>query len=165
MARKLSRFQQLRADARELIEGKSLHGQDRGVRWRRFVHFWVLVWRSFVRNRCQIRASALSYGSLLALIPVLAVVMSITSSLLKKEGEAGIEKFIVRFVASAIPPAALNTNLNGSITNQPITASESDQSAETTNIVSTSTNGSGGTNIAKGSIPLNLTAEEERHLA
>jgi len=41
---------------------------------------------------------------------MLAVVMSITSSFLKKEGEAGIEKFIVKFVASVTPPAGLNTN-------------------------------------------------------
>jgi membrane protein len=58
-----------------------------------------MVWGSFVRNRCPVRASALAYGTLLALIPMLAVVMSITSGLLKKEGEAGIEKFIEKFVA------------------------------------------------------------------
>ena len=41
-------------------------------RFERLVHFWVLVCKSFTRNRCPIRAAALSYSSLLALIPLLA---------------------------------------------------------------------------------------------
>ena len=55
--------------------------------WHKFAHFWILVGRSFARNRCPVRASALAYATVLALIPMLAVVVSITSSLLKKEGE------------------------------------------------------------------------------
>src|SRR6185312_834654 len=38
----------------------------------RTAHFWTLVVRHFVRNRCLIRASALAYTTLLALIPLLA---------------------------------------------------------------------------------------------
>jgi len=30
-------------------------------RLERFAHFWVLVGKSFVRNRCPVRAAALSY--------------------------------------------------------------------------------------------------------
>jgi hypothetical protein len=41
-------------------------------RLERFVHFWVLVVRQFVRHRCLVRASALSYSTLIALIPLLA---------------------------------------------------------------------------------------------
>ncbi|MGH7968085.1 MAG: YhjD/YihY/BrkB family envelope integrity protein [Limisphaerales bacterium] len=91
-----------------MLDEKALHAPGQEAKWRRFAHFWVLVWRSFVRNRCPVRASALAYATLLALIPMLAVVMSITSSLLKKEGEAGIEKFIVKLVASVTPPATEN---------------------------------------------------------
>src|SRR5258706_14689114 len=75
-----------------------------------FAHFWVLVSKSFVRNRCPIRASALSYATLLALIPMLAVAMSVTSSLLKSEGEDQIYQFVDKFVASVMPPAPLDTN-------------------------------------------------------
>src|SRR5207245_3463492 len=76
----------------------------------KFIHFWLLVWRSFVRNRCLVRASALSYATLLPLIPLLAVAMSVTSSLLKSQGEQQIDAFVEKLVASVTPPAVLNTN-------------------------------------------------------
>ncbi|HWI58239.1 MAG TPA: YhjD/YihY/BrkB family envelope integrity protein [Bacillota bacterium] len=110
MAKKLSRFQRFREHAQALLDEHALPGDDTASRWRKFVHFWVLVWRSFVRNRCPVRASALAYATLLALIPMLAVVMSITSSFLKQEGEERIDEFIVKFVASVTPPALLSTN-------------------------------------------------------
>jgi membrane protein len=69
----------------------------------KFVHFWVLVWNSFVRNRCPVRASALSYTTLLALIPMLAVAMSVTSMFLKSEGKEKIEQFIQSFVDKMVP--------------------------------------------------------------
>ena len=72
----------------------------------KFAHFWVLVWGSFVRNRCPVRASALSFSTLLALIPMLAVAMSVTSSLLKSEGEDRIYQFVDKLVANVMPPAA-----------------------------------------------------------
>jgi membrane protein len=76
----------------------------------RIVYFWAHVYRSFIRNRCMIRASALSYTSLLALIPLLAVAISVTSSLLKQEGEDKIYQAIDKFVASVVPPAPESTN-------------------------------------------------------
>ena len=76
----------------------------------RFIHFWVLVGKSFVDNRCPVRAAALSYTTLLALIPLLAVAISVTSSLLKNEGEQKIYEAIDNFVSSVMPPARLDTN-------------------------------------------------------
>lgn len=70
-----------------------------------------MVCRSFSRNRCPVRASALAYATLLALIPMLAVVVSVTSSFLKKEGEDEIDHFIERMVSS-VTPAATITNTN-----------------------------------------------------
>lgn len=79
-------------------------------RLERFAHFWALAIRSFVRNRCPARAAALSYTSLLALIPLLAVAISVTSSLLKSEGEEKIYQAIDKLVSNVMPPATLSTN-------------------------------------------------------
>jgi len=85
-------------------------GEAELSRLERFAHFCALVVRSFVRNRCFVRASALSYTTLLALIPLLAVAISVTSSLLKSEGEEKIYQAIDKMVSVVMPPATLNTN-------------------------------------------------------
>ena len=82
-------------------------------RLERFAHFWVLVGRSFVRNRCPVRAAALSYTTLLALIPLLVVAISITSSLLKNQGEEKIYEAIDKLVSSVMPPAPAEPSTNG----------------------------------------------------
>ena len=74
-------------------------------RLERFAHLCALVINSFVRNRCPVRAAALSYTTLLALIPLLAVAISVTSSLLKSEGEEKIYQAIDKFVSNVMPPA------------------------------------------------------------
>ncbi len=78
------------------------------TRFEKFVQFWVLVTRSFVRNRCPVRASALSFTTLLALIPMLAVAMSVTSVFLKSEGRERIESFIQQFVEHLVPSNVTN---------------------------------------------------------
>src|SRR5512142_2663925 len=93
------------------LDESATFSSERLSKFLRFVHFWVLVWRSFTRNRCPVRASALAYVTLLSLIPLLAVVMSITSTFLKNEGEARIDEFIVKMVASVTPPGLLTTNV------------------------------------------------------
>src|SRR6476646_2775507 len=121
--KKPSRLKGLWRDAQALWRGDfaSLEGLSK---LQRFAHFWVLVWQSFTRNRCPVRASALAYASLLALIPMLAVVVSVTSSILKSEGEERIDNFVVKLVSDLVPPGTLaddesdtnnagtNTNLN-----------------------------------------------------
>ncbi len=89
----------------------------------KFAHFWALVGRSFVRNRCPVRASALSYSTLLAMIPLLAVALSVTSSLLKSEGQQRIEQFIQQFVDSVIPPAPADAQAPRAATNPDVTSS------------------------------------------
>ena len=96
-------------------------------RLERFAHFWVLVARQFVHHRCLVRASALSFSTLLALIPLLAVVVSITSGLLKGQDEqkfsSAIEKMVASLTPSATMPANstatenLSTNADGAVTN------------------------------------------------
>ena len=99
----LSRLNRILAGAR--AESAEPVVEAGGTKLEEFAHFWVLVWRSFVRNRCPVRAAALSYTTLLALIPMLAVAMSVTSSLLKSEGEQRIEQFIQKLSDSMMPPA------------------------------------------------------------
>jgi membrane protein len=110
MAKPVSRLQKFREEALALLDEKGFHAHERAGKLLRFVHFWVMVGRSFNRNRCPVRASALAYATLLALIPMLAVVVSITSSFLKKQGEDRIDQFISKVVASVTPPAETGTN-------------------------------------------------------
>lgn len=94
----------------QIVTGTHGDGEREFNRLERFVHFWTLVGKSFVRNRCPVRAAALSYASLLALIPLLAVAISVTSIFLKNEGEQKIYQAVDRLVSSVMPPARLNTN-------------------------------------------------------
>lgn len=107
MAFKFSKWKKLREEAEALWTERALGSQTPLSRLHKFAHYWILVCRSFSRNRCPIRASALAYATLLALIPVLAVVMSVTSTFLKKEGEEQIDQFIVKLVASVTPSATV----------------------------------------------------------
>ena len=70
----------------QILSGVQTGAEQEISRLEQFAHFWVLVGKSFVRNRCPVRAAALSYTTLLALIPMLAVAISVTSSLLKDAG-------------------------------------------------------------------------------
>src|SRR5665213_4121412 len=109
-------------------EAEFLRAEIEFNRLERFAHFWVLVVKSFVRNRCLIRASALSFSTLLALIPMLAVAISVTSSLLKTKGEQPIEQFVQKAVNNIIPPPSADTN-------EPSEVSETNENHFTNTIV------------------------------
>jgi len=99
----------------KIIAGAQTGAELEFNRLERFAHFWVLVGKSFVRNRCPTRAAALSYATLLALIPMLAVAISITSSMLKGEGEGKIYEVIDKVVSSVMPPPATVNTTNASL--------------------------------------------------
>ena len=149
MAKKLSRLQQWLEEARRLLDGSEWRKEGK-PRLHRFLHFWVLVFQSFNRNRCPVHASSLAYATLLSLIPMLAVVVSVTSSFLKKQGEDRIDQFIVRLVATMTPPASLETNAapiitttNAAVTNatepEGATATATNSGNRLTNAVANST--------------------------
>jgi membrane protein len=93
-------------DVRDFLDEKAIRTVDRAPlsRLHRFSHFWLMVGKSFVRNRCPVHASALAYTTLLALIPMLAVAISVSSGILKKEGGQRITKFIDHLVMDMTPP-------------------------------------------------------------
>ena len=100
-------------------EGELLPWRGRSERW---LHFWVLVGRQFSRNRCPGRAQSLSYSSLLALIPLLAVALGVSSSLLKNQDEERIYHLVDQFVACITPPAGLEPHSGAALTNTPALA-------------------------------------------
>ncbi len=66
------------------------HGHSDGVaeeaelsRPQAFIHFQALTVKSFIRNRVPVGAAALSYSSLLALVPMLALVVSVAFGFLR----------------------------------------------------------------------------------
>lgn len=79
--------------------------------------FWVHVFREFWRNRCQVRAAGLAYTTLLALVPLLAVSISVASLLFDVSRPENRQKlnegldYVVRYVAPSLgledaPPEA-----------------------------------------------------------
>lgn len=75
----------------------------------RFVHFWVLTVRSFIRNRVPVRAAALAYSSLLALVPMLALVLTTGLGFLRGEQGAKHLETIIHQVVGAVVPSAEGT--------------------------------------------------------
>jgi hypothetical protein len=72
--------------------------------WRRLAHFWILVIKSFQRNRGPVRAAALAYTSMLSLIPVLAVVVSISTVVLQQDkGGKTVSDLLDKFVNYVAP--------------------------------------------------------------
>lgn len=96
-------------DKWEVIRKKWLaiwnHDSLRGMK--DFGHFCQNFMRSFFHNRCPTRAAALAFTTILALIPILAVAISVTASLLKDVDEAGIERFIDSMIEKVAPQVDL----------------------------------------------------------
>ncbi|MDB6121985.1 MAG: Ribonuclease [Pedosphaera sp.] len=108
----VSKFKKIQAEVREFLEEKGIVRSD-GVepsKLHKFCHFWLLVAKSFSKNRCPVRASALAYATLLALIPMLAVALSVSTSILKKDGEERILGLVNQFIDSVVPPAPLTNS-------------------------------------------------------
>lgn len=66
----------------------------------------MLAGKSFVRNRVPVRAAALAYSSLLALVPMLALVLTIGLGFLRGEqGDKYLEMMIHQVVGAVVPAA------------------------------------------------------------
>jgi len=65
--------------------------------------FLFLTFRGFVENRCPTRAAALSYTTLLALIPLLAVVLSVSKNFLHNTSSDFVPKILDRMMVVVSP--------------------------------------------------------------
>ncbi len=74
------------------------------------VTFCVWVVRGFLANRAPMRAAGLAYATLLSLIPAFAVILSVTSAFLKREGEEQIAVFVQKLVERIMPAIFVDTN-------------------------------------------------------
>jgi membrane protein len=101
----LSRWRRIRTAAQDFLEEKDIASDENFARSgpHRFAHFCLLVGKSFVRNRCPVRAASLAYTTLLALVPLLAVGVSITTSMLQKRGEEPVNRLLNKMVDYIAP--------------------------------------------------------------
>ena len=72
-------------------------------RLRTIVYFFVLLWRGFSTNRCPIRAAALSYTTLLALVPMLAVGLSVSKNFLHDSSAEIVPKLMDKMFDAVAP--------------------------------------------------------------
>jgi membrane protein len=98
----VSRWVRLRHRLESLLTERGLSEEIVSHPVHAFIHFWGLVIRSFVRNRCPVRATALAYTTLLALVPLLAVGLGVSSTLLKGD-EQQTQQFIEQVINQMAP--------------------------------------------------------------
>jgi membrane protein len=109
------KFKRIQEEAQAFLEEKDVPvGDDASTpRWRQFAQFWLIVAKTFARNRCPVHAASLAYTTLLSLIPLLALVISVSTSLIKSQGEDSIKQMINKVVGSVAPQLDLMSKTGG----------------------------------------------------
>jgi len=107
---KPSRLQQIQADvAATFRDGVPAHPDPESLSaFHKFTHFWALVVRFFWKNRCQVRASALAYTTLMALVPLLAVSVSMLAIFQISNAKNAIDHWISQLVQHVAPTLGLS---------------------------------------------------------
>ncbi len=107
---KSSRLQQIQADvAATFRDGVPAHPDPESLSpAQKFTHFWALVVRFFWKNRCQVRASALAYTTLMALVPLLAVSVSMLALFQISNAKSAIDHWIAQLVQHVAPTLGLS---------------------------------------------------------
>src|ERR1017187_8837288 len=126
-------------------------------------HFITLVVRGFVNNRCPLRAAALCYTTLLALVPLLAVVFSISKSFLQTTSADLAPRVVDAIVGKVAPqleyvPAEGQPSAGGSTTGGHVVASSQGRQQVVDNIQSFIGNIDAGKLGAAGTVLLALVA-------
>src|SRR5438105_3195918 len=104
-----SRLKRVYTGIHEFLTEKwvATHEEAKASRLHRFAHFWLLVFKSFSRNRCPLRATALAYTTLLALIPLLAIGFGVASSVLREKDEKATKRLIAELLDAVVPQLKL----------------------------------------------------------
>jgi len=100
-------FSRITSEVRDVLGGKGPRWRDdtrKMTRLHRFIHFCVLLTRTFIRNRCPVRASALAYTTLLALVPLLAVGISVSKLFLTPERAGTLVEDSIGYVVEQVAP-------------------------------------------------------------
>lgn len=98
-----STFERIRKIQEILDEKEYLSKSEQLPAWRKVTHFCVLVFKSFQKNRGPVRAAALAYTTVLALVPMLAVVVSISTGFLQKDQGQVIDQLLEQLVTTVAP--------------------------------------------------------------
>ncbi|MSU60988.1 MAG: YihY family inner membrane protein [Pedosphaera sp.] len=100
----LSKLNRFRAEALSLLDGNEpdTESYQRLPRWRHVAYFCVRVLHGFNRNRCSTRAAALTFTTVLALVPILAVMLSISTAFAQKDS-ANLRKLVTDTIETTAP--------------------------------------------------------------
>ena len=84
-------------------------------RWMRVARFILLAYRKFDEERCFMRAAALAFNSLLALIPVLALATVLTTAIGQDGKSQSVQQFVGKIIVSVLPAELDDTTKNAKI--------------------------------------------------
>ncbi len=122
---KQAKLQQLQSQVRQLMDDDAIAEHDSRLSWaQRLVHFWLLAGQNFLRNRGPSRAASLAYTTLLALVPLLAVSISVAALFLPRD-EAKQKEELVTWIDLTVekfaPSIGVTTDFSGAgLTNAPL---------------------------------------------
>jgi membrane protein len=104
-----SRFRKLYTAIYEFLTEKGIETQDESTstKLQRFAHFWLLAIKSFNRNKGPLRATALAYTTLFSLVPILAISVSVTTTILHEKGQSTTRELLESLVDTAAPQLKL----------------------------------------------------------
>src|SRR5687767_15536213 len=93
-----SKFKKFEETVRSYLDEKSFptNRAEKTSLFRRIVFFCVLVVKRFVENRGILRASALAYTTLLALVPLIALATTMLRDIDQKQIQTWLDRGIAR---------------------------------------------------------------------